>query len=153
VEPGQKTRMNQYTMKAPIIYRQTIFLLIVFGITQQTKAEIKPANIFSDHMVVQQKRETSDWGWANPGEKVTVSLNSKSASVSTGKDGKWLISLPSQKAVNPFQLKMSGKNKIVLNDVMISEVWLCAGQSNMAHELKDDLHGKEEVQYNNRPIL
>jgi len=91
--------------------------------------------LFSDHMVLQQGREIPVWGWADPGEEITVSLNGASQSTEAGSDGRWRLDLPSQKAGGPFVLTVQGKKTITLKDVMVGEVWLLSGQSNMTFAL------------------
>lgn len=87
-------------------------------------------------MVLQRDVVLNIWGWASPGEKVTVRFNGKRSSAVTGSNGKWLVKLPAMKAGGPFNMELTGKNKIVLKDILIGDVWLCAGQSNMVHQMK-----------------
>jgi sialate O-acetylesterase len=108
-------------------------------------AQVRLPSIISDHMVIQQNMPVRVWGWADPGEKVTITLNEQKAAVSTGKDGKWRLTLPAMKAGGPYILTVKGKNLITLNDVMVGEVWLCSGQSNMEFNLKRSLFAKEEI--------
>jgi sialate O-acetylesterase len=95
------------------------------------KAEITLPKIFSDHMVLQQKAPIPVWGWADPGEVVTVSLFGKSVHIETNSRGKWKVELPPQQAGGPYELNIQGANEIVIKDVLIGEVWVCSGQSNM----------------------
>ena len=97
-------------------------------------AEVHPNALFSDHAVLQQNAGVPVWGTADEGEKVTVELDGKSVST-TAKDGKWLVRLPSRKAGGPFTLTITGKNTVAINDVLVGEVWVCSGQSNMAFGL------------------
>ena len=75
------------------------------------------------------------WGTADPGEAVTVAIAGQSVSATAGADGKWLVHLAPMKAGGPHTLTISGKNKIVLSDVLVGEVWVCGGQSNMERQL------------------
>jgi sialate O-acetylesterase len=95
------------------------------------RADVRLPQIFGDHMVLQRKQPIPVWGWADPGEKVSVRLNDETAATTAGADGKWTVKLPAQKAGGPLELAVSGKNTITLADVHIGEVWLCSGQSNM----------------------
>ncbi len=91
--------------------------------------------LFSDHMVLQQAREIHVWGKAGPGEKVTVGLAARESNATADAHGKWSVRLPAMSAGGPFTLVISGKKQIVVRDVMIGEVWIASGQSNMAFSL------------------
>jgi sialate O-acetylesterase len=75
------------------------------------------------------------WGWAAKGEKLTVQFNNKNFKVTTGTDGKWLVWLPAMKSGGPYTMKITGLNKIILKDILIGDVWICSGQSNMVHQM------------------
>ncbi|MDP9170503.1 MAG: sialate O-acetylesterase [Acidobacteriota bacterium] len=94
-------------------------------------ADVKPAALFSDHAVLQSGMSVPVWGTAEPDEKVTVTIDGQSRTATTAADGKWMVRLPNLKAGGPFDLAMSGKNSVVAKDVLIGEVWLGSGQSNM----------------------
>ena len=94
-------------------------------------AELKLANIFSDHMVVQQKMPIKVWGWTKPGHEVTVTLADKSATSKAGDDGRFDASLPAVDAGGPYTLEVKADETRTINDVLVGEVWICSGQSNM----------------------
>ena len=97
-----------------------------------SQADVRLPRIFGDHMVLQREQAIPVWGWAEPGEKVSVSLGSgDAASTVTGDDGKWTVKLPAQDAGGPVTLTIKGNNAITLSDILIGEVWVCSGQSNM----------------------
>lgn len=102
-------------------------LLLTFA----SKAEVKLPQLIGDHMVLQRNVKLKIWGWAAFGERVTVSFNGKKVSTVTSKDNKWLIILPAMQAGGPYTMTIQGSNKISLNDVLIGDVYFCAGQSNM----------------------
>lgn len=87
-------------------------------------------------MVMQRDRPLHFWGWADPGEKVTVTLGSSSATENADKLGKWSVYLPPQGAGGPFTVDLKGSNTIAINDVLIGDVWFASGQSNMEMPLK-----------------
>ncbi|RYY59827.1 MAG: hypothetical protein EOO05_12025 [Chitinophagaceae bacterium] len=87
--------------------------------------------LFSNEMVLQRDKPVPVWGWADPKEKIQVSFNNQVRSVTAGKDGKWRVDLAPTAAGGPFTLTVKGKNTITINDVLVGEVWLCSGQSNM----------------------
>jgi len=94
--------------------------------------EVKPSALFSDHMVLQRGMSVPVWGKADPGEAVTVTLNGQSRSTVAGQDGKWLLRLRNLKVGGPYQMQIQGKNTLTIKDVLVGEVWLGSGQSNMA---------------------
>lgn len=95
------------------------------------QADVRLPKVFGDSMVLQQKTPAAIWGWADKGEEVTVSLGESSVSGKAGENGKWMVKLPTPAAGGPYELKVKGKNEIVLKDVLVGEVWICSGQSNM----------------------
>jgi sialate O-acetylesterase len=97
-----------------------------------THADVRLPNLFSDHMVLQANVEAPVWGWAEAGESVTVSINGTTAKTTAGPDGKWQLKLAKLTAGGPYKLDVAGKNQISVSDVLIGEVWLGSGQSNMA---------------------
>lgn len=105
------------------------FWALLFAAT--LPAEVKPSALFSDHMVLQQSVPVPIWGTADPGETVTVAFNGQDRSSTAGPDGRWLVRLDKLKAGGPFEMEIRGKNFIALHDVLVGEVWLAGGQSNM----------------------
>jgi len=105
---------------------------------------VKLAGVFSDHMVLQRNIRLPIWGWADPGEKVVVSLAGRTARATAGADGKWMAKLPPLPAGGPYELTVAGRPKLVLRDVMIGEVWVCSGQSNMEWRVAASKNAAEE---------
>ncbi|NCI50119.1 sialate O-acetylesterase [Sediminibacterium roseum] len=106
-------------------------LLFVAAFAGNTNAQVRLPKLIGDSMVLQRDVPLKIWGWAEPGENVTVSINNKKNTATTAPDGKWMLTLPQMQAGGPHTMKVSGKNEIVLKDVWIGDVWLCSGQSNM----------------------
>jgi sialate O-acetylesterase len=109
---------------------------------------IKLPAIFSDGMVLQQKSNVALWGWADAGEVVTIKGNwpsGKSYTTKTDTSGKWMMQLPTPGAGGPYLLFFSGTNRIEIKDVLVGEVWLCSGQSNMGFSLKSAYRAEEEI--------
>ncbi|SDK67680.1 sialate O-acetylesterase [Pedobacter sp. ok626] len=102
----------------------------------QGYTQIRLPHLVGDSMVLQREVPLKIWGWASPGEKVDVNFNGKKATTVAGPDGKWLTKLPAMKVGGPCNMVLKGKNTIVLKDVLIGDVWLCAGQSNMVHQMR-----------------
>jgi sialate O-acetylesterase len=95
------------------------------------RAEVNPSTLFTDHAVLQSGMAVPVWGTADAGEKVTVTLGGQTKSAVAGADGKWMVRLAALKAGGPFEMTIAGKNTIVVKDVLVGEVWLGSGQSNM----------------------
>ena len=116
-------------------------------------ADVTLPAIFSEHMVLEKSGKVPIWGKAGPGEAVTVTLGEQTAKAVAGQDGKWSASLDlSQSAPGPFQLVVTGKNTLTVSDVLVGEVWLASGQSNMEWRL-DKLANDEAVKAAENPQL
>ena len=109
-------------------------------------ADVKLPGIFGSDMVIQRETNAPVWGWADPGEKVTVTGSwGKSAETVTPKDGKWEVKLQTPAAGGPYTVTIQGKNKIELKDVLAGDVWLCSGQSNMQWNVKNSNNSDKEI--------
>ena len=100
---------------------------------QGASADVRLPAIFSDHAVLLSGAEVPVWGWADAGEKVEVSIAGQTKSATPGADGKWAVTLNPLKSGGPHELTVKGKNAVAVKDVLIGEVWLGSGQSNMAY--------------------
>ncbi len=109
-------------------------LLLIFALL--TNAEVRLPHLIGDHMVLQRDQELRIWGWADPREKVTVHFNGAVESTRAGRDGKWLITLPPMEAGGPYPMKVRGRNIIELENILIGDVWVCSGQSNMEYPVE-----------------
>jgi sialate O-acetylesterase len=94
-------------------------------------AEVKLPSLLSDGLVLQQGMKVNIWGTADPGERVTVTLGGQQVSAVTESGGQWKVKLGPLNAGGPFTMTIAGKNTITLHDVLVGEVWVCSGQSNM----------------------
>jgi sialate O-acetylesterase len=108
--------------------------LAVLALASGAQAEVTPHALFSDHAVLQQGVSLPIWGTARDGEKVTVQLAGQTATTTTI-DGKWRVEFPPLKPGGPHVLTLQGDNTVTINDVLVGEVWLCSGQSNMEFSL------------------
>lgn len=126
---------------------KTVFFLL-WAIPQLLLANVKVNPLFSDHMVVQRETKIPVWGWADVGENITVTASwGKVVTTVTDADGNWRVDLKTPKAGGPYTITISGKNKIIINDVLSGEVWLCTGQSNMDFALAKFVKNSREPQY------
>jgi len=112
-----------------------LFVMVATGGMSAARAAVTPNPLFADHAVLQQGASVPVWGTADPAEVVTVEIARQKVSATAGADGKWLVHLPPMKAGGPFTLTISGTNRIVLADVLVGEVWVASGQSNMERQL------------------
>ncbi len=96
-------------------------------------------------MVLQQKANVPIWGWADPGEEITVRFGSQVLTTNTSREGKWAVMLSPLPAGGPWEMTIQGNSTLVLEDILIGEVWLCSGQSNMAFPLASTRTAESEV--------
>jgi len=109
-------------------YKLALVMSVLCAFSAWTEAKVKLPAILSDGMVLQRERPVKIWGNADKGENVTVVFKKKKFSTVAGEDGKWLVELPPMKAGGPFEMTV---NDIRLKDILVGDVWLCSGQSNM----------------------
>jgi sialate O-acetylesterase len=121
------------------------------GFTQAARAEVRLPKVFSSHMVLQQDKPLVVWGWADPNEKLAITLSTGSLQAQANERGEWKAVLPAMKAGGPYTLTVSGSTKVQFEDVMIGEVWLCSGQSNMEMGIGAAKDAKEEIAAANYP--
>ncbi|MDA3879596.1 MAG: beta galactosidase jelly roll domain-containing protein [Prolixibacteraceae bacterium] len=118
-----------------------------------TSADVSLPHLLSSNMVLQRNAETAIWGWADKGEKVTVTFRGKSFSTETSSEGKWMVKVPVGKAGGPFELIIKGSNKIVLDNILAGDVWVCSGQSNMEWPLSQTDGASQEIQRAQYPAI
>ncbi len=104
--------------------------LALGGLVAPGMADVKPCSLFSDGAVLQRDVHVPVWGTASDGEKVTVKFQEQEVSTTT-KEGRWLVRLQPLKAGGPFTMTITGSNVVEIRDLLVGEVWLCSGQSNM----------------------
>ncbi len=132
-------------MKLKIIIVIVVVQILHFFPARVLFAEVWLPKIFSSNMVLQQGQANPIWGWADREEKVVVSIAGKSVIAKTGKDGTWKAYLPVLDYGGPHTLTITGRNKIELKNILIGEVWVCSGQSNMGWQLGMCNNGTQEV--------
>jgi sialate O-acetylesterase len=121
-------------------------LLVLTLIFQASKGNISLPEIFSDNMVLQQKSDVTIWGWAKTGEKVVLKADWLTAEINTTVDnqGKWSLILKTPEAGGPYNITLKGYNEVTLKNILIGEVWLCSGQSNMEWSAAMGINNAEE---------
>jgi sialate O-acetylesterase len=103
----------------------------LFMVSQVAFCQVKLPRLVSDGMVLQRDADVKVWGWAEASEKVTVNFNGKTYKTTTETDGKWSVTLPGLKAGGPYTMEIKANNSITLKDILVGDVWVCSGQSNM----------------------
>jgi sialate O-acetylesterase len=124
--------------------KKILGLLILFLSIQHMRlyAQVKLPRLVRDSMILQRDVKIRIWGWASKDEKVSVKFNNKNYKTKADDNGNWSLALAPMKAGGPYTMDISGKNKITLKEILIGDVWICSGQSNMVHQM-----GIHDVRY------
>ncbi len=118
-------------------------------------ADVRMPSLFSDHMVIQRDTDAPVWGWADPGETITItgSWNNESVTTKAGDDGRWMTKIATPEAGGPHQITVQGVNWIPIRNVFSGEVWICSGQSNMEWRVNISDNPEEEMKSANWPMI
>ncbi len=132
-------------MKLNVKVVNLILCLFVFLLSQEAFCEVRLPKLISNGLVLQRDTKVKIWGWAAPGEKITINFNEKKYETKTGKCGKWTVTLSKMKAGGPYNMEINASNHITVKKILIGDVWVCSGQSNMVLPMKrvEDLYGDE----------
>jgi sialate O-acetylesterase len=131
-----------------------LFLTSCLLFATLSQATVKLPAIFSDNMVLQQNKAIQIWGWADKGETVEVRFLNQLRKVKADKSGNWAVALGAQTHGGPYSLEVKGKsNRLSLHDILIGEVWLCSGQSNMEFAVKNAYNASVEISRANFPEI
>lgn len=126
--------MTRDASRTPV--RLAFGLAACLALAAPARADVKVPALFTPHMVLQRDQKDKVWGWAEKGEEVTVGIGGQSKKATAGDDGKWSVTLDPLPAGGPHTLTIQGKNTITIDDVLVGEVWVCSGQSNMQWDVK-----------------
>lgn len=146
-------------LPARMIFRLPIatpaaLLAAALALLTSARANVTLPHVFGRHMVLQRDQPLPVWGWADPGENVAVQIGDQPAVTATATPaGEWRVALPKMTAGGPFTMKVTGKNTVALDDILIGEVWLCSGQSNMEWVVYNSLNPQEEIAAANYPNI
>jgi len=123
-----------------------IGLGVMAAFASAVQADVKLPAIIGSNMVLQADMKDPIWGWADAGEKVTVSLGDQKAEATAGAAGKWQVCLAAMKAgTGPLVMTVTGKNALKLENILVGEVWICSGQSNMEMSVKSSMDSEKEI--------
>src|SRR6185369_7387930 len=136
-------------------YFRILFAIIAVAVyAAEARADVSLPDVISDRMVLQQKQKVAIWGYADAGEVVTVRFAGQSKKTTTSPDGKWLVKLdPLRANATPATMIISGRNQLELKDILVGEVWLVAGQSNMQRLLSETVNGDAAIAAANHPSI
>jgi hypothetical protein len=109
--------------------------------------------IFGDNMVLQRGKANTIWGWSEPGDHIQVQIGEQAASAIAGADRRWQVTIQPPPAGGPFTIKITGHETVELHNVLVGDVWLCGGQSNMGLPLQFARNGAEDVKTANYPEI
>jgi len=129
-----------------------VFLLVCL-VAAPAAAQVRLPALFADHMVLQQGKPAPVWGWAAPGEQVTVRLGDRQAAATADASGRWLAQLPPLAAGGPHELTVQASNTITRHDVLVGEVWIASGQSNMEWPLRRAANADQEIAQADYPLI
>ena len=139
---------------SPFLGRVTSIVFAFSLLTVPAQAEVSVPSVFSDHMVLQRDLPLPIWGTANPGETITVTFGMQSRSAEADADGRWRVDLdPMEASATPRELRIAGSNEISIKDVLVGEVWVCGGQSNMEWTVDQSEDPARERADADRPTL
>jgi sialate O-acetylesterase len=131
-----------------------VSLLVASSSMPRALADVRLPKVIGDHMVLQRDRPLPIWGWADPGEEVTVKLDEATATAKADAQGNWKVALPAVAADGKaHRMTVSGTNKIELADILIGEVWIGSGQSNMEMGIQACDKAKEQIAAANYPNI
>ena len=141
-------------MNKCVLWSLVVSLLITSFSVLPARADVKLPKVIGSHMVLQRERPLPIWGWADGGEEVTVTLGETKVSTKADAQGNWKVVLPAVAADGKaHSMTVSGKNKIELEDILIGEVWLGSGQSNMKMGIGVCDKAKEQIAAANYPKI
>lgn len=128
-------------------------LIIMLFVSSFASAQVILPPFFNCNMVLQQGIPIPVWGWASPGEKVSVTFNSKTITTKTGKDGRWKVTFDAMNYGGPYNMVVKGSNLRTIENILIGEVWVCSGQSNMEFNLSSALNAQAEIAASDYPEI
>ena len=153
---AHSTMKNHRVLKASLLVLAGVLsvLAIVIAGCQSSVAELMVPAIFTDNMVLQRDQANPIWGWDSPGSKVKVAISNQSHVAVAASDGKWSVKLNPMKATrDPLVLTIKGTGRLTITNVLVGEVWLCSGQSNMEWPLRQSRDADIELAEADYPLI
>ena len=131
----------------------TIVLAAVLVLSMPVAADVKLPALLGDNMVLQRNVPLKIWGWAGAGEKVSVKLADQTRSTQADKNGGWSVTFEPLKPGEPIEMTVTGKNTLTLRNILVGEVWVCSGQSNMAMQVSEANDAQNEIAHSDYPQI
>lgn len=151
---GEAGGLSAHLSGGCVRFRGLAWVAIAVLLVLSARAEVRLNRLFTDHMVLQREMLAPVWGWADPGERVSVQFAGQSATAVAGPDGKWMTRLgPFAASSSGRDLVVTGKNTLTVTDVLVGDVWLGSGQSNMEFAMRDVENSKDEIAGADRPLI
>ena len=138
-----RTRTVLHGLLSSVVAPVALVAVLVSSAIAQERPFLHP--LFTDSMVLQRDAAVPIWGWTRPGTEVKVGMAGKSAAAVAGADGKWLVRLGPFRAGGPHKIEVSGPKAVTVKDVLVGDVWICSGQSNMEMGMGGVNHAAEEI--------
>lgn len=129
------------------------FSLVLFLLAGSLRADVRLPALFTDHMMLQRERPARVWGQADPGEAVTVRIQAQTATATADAEGRWSVFLEPLAAGGPHELTVAGKNTLTIKDVLVGDVWIASGQSNMQWALRQANDPEKEIANSSHPKM
>jgi sialate O-acetylesterase len=145
--------MNPLTPKSRPPQIRLMLCAAVAATALPAQAEVRLPRFFTDHMMVQRDQPVRVWGWADAGEEVSVTVAGNSAATTTGDNGRWKVELPALAAGENLELTIRGTNTLTLKNVIVGDIWVCSGQSNMEMSLGGCLGDADDIKSANFPMI
>jgi sialate O-acetylesterase len=134
--------------------KKSVFLSLLLCLALSAQAKVSLPKIFSDNMVLQRDQKIKVWGWADAGERITVTLNGVNVKTKADSKGNWAVTLNALQVGGPYELSVSGKDsEIKLKNILSGDIWLGSGQSNMEWPLKETKDAELEIANSHYPTL
>ncbi|MBU0640687.1 MAG: sialate O-acetylesterase [Planctomycetes bacterium] len=130
-----------------------LLLAAAGALVRPAAGDVRLPHIIGDHMVLQRGVPIPIWGWAEPGEAVTVTLGEQVARTTADESGEWIVRLPALPAGGPHEMTVAGRNSLAVVDILIGEVWLCSGQSNMEMGVGVSMDAEKEIASADHPRM
>lgn len=136
-----------------VLKRGPLLLLLLLLMPALSRADVKPAGLFCDGVVLQRDTRVPIWGTAEPGEAVSVSIGGQLVQTFAAEDGRWMARMYALPVGGPFELTIRGKNTVTIRNVAVGDVWLCSGQSNMAFRVAQAANAEDEIAAADFPMV
>ncbi|MCB8995319.1 MAG: 9-O-acetylesterase [Bacteroidales bacterium] len=128
-------------------------LFVILFLSLPAFSNVKLPGVLTSNMVLQRNKEIKIWGWADKGEKISVEFNNKVLKAIADNKGNWMVSFPPMKEGGPYTLKIKAKNTLQLDNILIGDVWICSGQSNMEWRLINTTNSAKEIENASYPEI